>query len=365
MSLIKDVLEKAVALNASDIHLKPDKPPFFRIKGDLVESGLPQLPAEMLPKLVADIVPAQLRAKLEPEDEIDFSHLEKDVGRFRVNVFLSNNKPTFAFRHVKALVPSFEELHLPPILKDLAAIHDGIMMLCGATSCGKSTTLAAIIQSINLSECCRIITIEDPVEYMFQDERAVITQREVGLDTVSFHTALRNVLREDPDVIMIGEMRDAISMSVALRAAETGDIVLSTLHANTSSQAVQRILNFFPAEEHEQIRLSLSDNLRAIICQRLIAAVKVQVMPAVEIMINTPMVKKLLLKNQLDMLHAAIETGSEDGMQTFNQAILKLIKSGDVTEAEGLKHSPNPDALRMNLQGIFLDEGNRILGEAT
>ena len=363
MSIIKEILKKAVSQDASDIHFKANEPPFFRVQGHLTESGFPKMSADDLQCVVVDVMPEHIKRKNEPDHEMDFSHYEEGVGRFRVNVFLSHHIPTLALRHVKTQIPSIAELHLPDIFTKLVAVNGGILMVCGATSSGKSTTLAAMIHCINTNQRDRIITIEDPVEYLFPDIKSVITQREVGLDTPSFHSALKHVLRQDPDVIMIGEMRDQISLSVALSAAETGHLVLSTLHSTTAAQSIYRILSFFPAEEREQVRLSVAANLTTIICQRLVPAIRGGVLPAVEIMINTPTVHKLLLGNKLETLHAAIETGKEDGMQTFNQALFKMIKSGQVTEKEGMAHSPSPEALKMNLQGIFLDEGRRILGE--
>ncbi len=362
MSMIRNILAKAVEVGASDVHLKPDEPPFFRVHGDLAESGFPRMSVDDMKCTVVDIMPEHLRGKGAPEPEMDFSHYEEGVGRFRVNVFLSRHLPTIAFRHVKTAIPSVEQLHLPPILEKLALNNSGVIMVCGATSSGKSTTLAAMINRINTTQRSRIITIEDPVEYVFQDIKSVITQREVGLDTPSFHSALKHVLRQDPDVIMIGEMRDQVSLAVAISAAETGHVVFSTLHANTAAQSVQRILNFYPAEERDQVRHSLASNLGAVICQRLVPATAGGVHPAVEIMINTPTVHKLMLDNKLETLHAAIETGVDDGMQTFNLALYQMIKSGIVSEKDGMDYSPNPEALKMNLQGIFLDQGRRILG---
>ncbi|MFA5043697.1 MAG: PilT/PilU family type 4a pilus ATPase [Kiritimatiellia bacterium] len=362
MSIVHDILAQAVAMDASDVHLKAEAQPFFRVRGALAESGLPKLSGADLKRIVADILPDHLKSKPEPDLEMDFSHYEEGVGRFRVNVFMSRHIPTLAFRYVKTKIPTIAELRLPPILENLALKDSGIILLCGATSSGKSTTLAALLDCINRRQCCRIITVEDPLEYIFTDMRSVITQREVGLDTPSFHSALKHVLRQDPDVIMIGEMRDAISLSVALSAAETGHLVLSTLHVNTAAQSVHRILDFFPNSERDQVRMTLAGNLEAVLCQRLAPAKQGGVIAAVEVMINTPTVRKLISENKLDTLQAAIETGAEDGMQTFNQALLKLIKSGIVTEKNGLACSPSPEQLKMNLQGIFLDEGRRILG---
>ncbi len=362
MSIVHDILAKAVSMDASDVHLKIDSQPFFRVRGSLVESGLPRMGADDLARAVRDILPAHMKNKSESDLEIDCSYFEEGVGRFRVNVFMSHSIPTLAFRYVKTSIPTIETLHLPPILEKLALTDSGIIMICGATSSGKSTTLAALIDCVNRNQRARIITVEDPVEYIFTDIQSVITQREVGLDTPSFHSALKHVLRQDPDIIMIGEMRDAVSLSVALSAAETGHLVLSTMHVNTAAQSVHRILDFFPNTEREQVRMTIAGNLAAVLCQRLVPAKQGGVMAAVEIMINTPTVRKLISENKLDTLQAAIETGGEDGMQTFNQALLKLIKSGAVTEKNGLASSPSPEQLKMNLQGIFLDEGRRILG---
>ncbi len=363
MSIIREILKKAVSLDASDVHLKAYEPPYFRVAGELIQSEFPKLSPDDLKCILVDIMPEHFRKKTEPPPEMDFSHFEEGVGRFRVNVFLARHIPTMALRYVKTHIRSVAELGLPAILEKLAMLPAGVIIVSGATGSGKSTTLAAMINTINQREKLRIITIEDPVEYIFEDINSVITQREVGLDTYSFHDALKYVLRQDPDVIMIGEMRDQTSFSVALSAAETGHVVFTTLHANTAAQSVIRILDLFKIEERDPIRMSMANNLAAIICQRLVPAIKGGVVPAVEILINTPTVRKLLLENRLETINAAVETGAEDGMQTFNQSLYKLIKNGIITEEAGLNHSPNPEALKMNLQGIFLDEGRRILGE--
>ncbi len=363
MSIIHEVLVHAESLGASDVHLKSGQAPYFRINGELVGSDYQAFSDDDMRQVMDDIVPEHLRKRSAEGAEIDLSHDEPDVGRFRVNIFMSRGVPTLALRHVKTRIPSMDTLHLPAQLEKLAsAANAGIIMISGATSSGKSTTLAAMMQCINRSQRLRIITVEDPIEYLFTDDQCLITQREVGLDTPTFHSALKHVLRQDPDVIMVGEMRDDTSLRVALSAAETGHLVLTTIHSTTAPQAVGRILEYFPADERSQVRMALAGNLQAIICQRLIPAVDGTVRPAVEIMINTPTVRKLLQKNELEVLAAAIETGVEDGMQTFNQAIYNLIKSGEITEHNGLEYSGNPESLKMNLQGIFLDESRRILG---
>lgn len=362
MSVLKELLSHAVELGASDIHIKANQQPYYRLHGTLTTSGFEVVSPEYLIDVVKDILPPYLQRAYEAEHETDFSLQEEDVGRFRVNIFQSQGVPTIAMRHVNAEIPTFEQLNVPPQLADMALVERGVIILSGTTGSGKSTTLAAIIGEINRTRKKRIITVEDPIEYMFKDDQSIITQREVGLDTLTFQNALKHLMRQDPDVIMIGEMRDPISIRTSLLAAETGHLVLSTLHAGTADLAVPRMLDVFPADEQDQIRLALAGNLHAVICQRLIPNTRGTVVPAVEIMINTSTVRKLLEKNQLDVLAAAIETGGEDGMQTFNQSIYAHIKSGEITEANGMIYATNPESLRMNLQGIFLDEGSRILG---
>jgi twitching motility protein PilT len=361
MPLLRELLRQVVEQGASDIHLKPNQHPILRVHGELTPIGADPLTAEDLIQFISQILPPHVTKRFEVEHEADFSLEEPEVGRFRVNVFHSSGEPSIVMRHVKTRIPTFEELHLPPILKKVAESPRGIILACGTTGSGKSTTLAALIQHINQTDRLRILTIEDPIEYIFQDQLSVISQREVGIDTLSFHASLKHVLRQDPDVIMIGEMRDAESFMAALAASETGHLIFSTLHTGTAAQSVSRILDFFPAHERDGLRMGLSANLRAVFCQRLIPSPRYGVVPAAEIMINTPTVRKLLEKNQIEKLDAAIETGTEDGMQTFNQSIYHLIKRGDITEGEGMLRASNPEALKMNLKGIFLDESRRIL----
>jgi pilus retraction protein PilT len=264
-------------------------------------------------------------------------------------------------RYVKTQIPSFEQLGLMPIVRKIAEAPRGIVLVAGSTGCGKSTTLAAMIEHINATAKKHMVTLEDPIEYVFEDNQSVIEQREVGLDTLSFAHGLKHILRQDPDIIMIGEMRDATSFSAAISAADTGHLVLSTLHTTNASQSVGRILDFFRADEREQVRRQLSATLQAVVCQRMVGTVSGAVTPALEILINTPTVRKQLEENRLDKLAAAIETGRDDGMQSFNQALYDLVKERKVTEKEALAKASNPEALKMMFQGIFLDESRRIL----
>src|SRR6266446_6080445 len=361
MEMFQRILKTAVEGGASDVHLKIGGPVIFRIHRQLIAIECPQPTEEWINKVVKEVTPAHLHQRLDKEREIDFSYFLPGIGRFRTNLFQQRGQWCLAMRHVKTNVPSFEELGLLAQIKQTAESPRGIVLVAGSTGCGKSTTLAAMIEHINASFKKHIVTLEDPIEYVFEDNQSVIEQREVGLDTISFHHALKHVLRQDPDIIMIGEMRDDTSFSTAMSAADTGHLVLSTVHTTNASQSVSRILDFFQADEREQIRRQLAGTLQAVVCQRMVNTVAGSMTPALEIMISTPTVKKLIEENRLDKLQAAIETGTEDGMINFNQALFQLVKDGKVTEAEAMTKATNPQALEMNFKGIFLDEGRRIL----
>ena len=361
MELFQRILKTAVEGGASDVHLKIGTPVVYRINRQLVAIDCPYPTLEWMNKMVELVAPVHLKKRLEQEREIDFSYYIPSIGRFRTNLFQQRGQWCFAMRYVKTIVPSFEELGLLEQIRAIAESPRGIVLVAGSTGCGKSTTLAAMIEHINSNSKKHIITLEDPIEYVFEDNQCVVEQREVGLDTLSFHHALKHVLRQDPDIIMIGEMRDSISFTAAMSAADTGHLVLSTLHTTNAAQSVNRILDFFKADEREQIRRQLAGTLQAVICQRMVGTLAGGMTPALEVMINTPTVKKLIEENRLDKLPAAIETGSDDGMINFNQALFNLVKQGKVSEQEALTKASNPQALEMNFKGIFLDEGRRIL----
>jgi twitching motility protein PilT len=361
MELFQRILKTGVDGGASDLHFKIGTPVIFRINRQLIAIECPYPTAEWMNKVVGEIIPAHLRKRLEEEREVDFSYYLPEVGRFRTNLFQQRGQWCLAMRYVKTNVPSFEELGLPEQVKRIAEAPRGIVLVSGSTGCGKSTTLAAMLEHINANFKKHLITLEDPIEYVFEDNQSVVEQREVGLDTLSFHHALKHVLRQDPDIIMIGEMRDGLSFTAAMSAADTGHLVLSTLHTTSASQAISRILDFFKAEEREQIRRQIAGTLQAVVCQRMVNTLTRSMTPAIEIMINTATVKKMIEENRLDKLSAAIETGGDDGMITFNQALFNLVKQGKISEQEALDKASNPQALEMNFKGIFLDEGRRIL----
>jgi twitching motility protein PilT len=363
MSLITQIAKIAVDHKASDIHLKEGAPPILRINGELNPLDLPNLTNLDIEGITSKIMPNHAKIAFAESNEADFSTDLEDIGRFRVNLFVGKGKPTIAMRHVKSDIPTFETLNLPEEINRIASLRRGIVLLAGTTGSGKSSTIAAILNQINRTRYSRIITIEDPIEYNFFDKKSIITQREVGIDTSSFHSALKALMRQDPDIIFIGEMRDPISINAALLAAETGHLVFSTIHAATADAAINRMMDVFPANEQDSVRLAIAATMNTIVCQRLVPAnLPVGVVPAIEIMINTPIVKKNIELNNLTTLSTAISTGRKEGMLAFDQSIYQLIKKGWISETDAMKYATSPESLKMNLQGIFLNNQNRILG---
>lgn len=356
------ILDAVVKADGSDVHLKPEAPVRARIHGVLTALDFPWTTSLWLKNVIQRIIPVQSRERYEQSGQIDFSYYAPDIGRFRTNVYHQRGEMAIAMRFVKSQAPTLEKLGLSPILKDIALSERGIVLLAGTTGSGKSTTMAAMIEYINEMQAKNIITLEDPIEFMFEDNQCDIKQREVGVDVPSFAEGLRGVLRQDPDIILIGEMRDAVSFSAALSAADTGHLVFSTLHVTNAAQGVGRVLDFFKPDEREHVRLQLANTLRAIICQRMVRKINGGITPALEILLNTVTVRKMIEQNRLENLPAAIETGNDDGMQNFNQALLKLVKAKSVSEEEALAKASNPAALEMNLKGIFLSQSTRILG---
>jgi len=361
MELFNKILKAAVDSNASDLHIKVGTPVIFRISRELISIECPMPSLQWMNNVVEQITPPHMKKRLDEDREADFSYYVPEIGRFRTNVFQQRGQWALAMRYVKSHVASFDDLGLPEQVRHIAEEHRGIVLVAGSTGSGKSTTLAAMIEHVNANFKKHIITLEDPIEFVFEDNQSVIEQREVGLDTSSFHHALKHVLRQDPDIIMLGEMRDDTSFAAAMSAADTGHLVVSTLHTTTAAQSITRILDFFKADEREQVRRQLAGTLRAVLCQRMVPTVTGRMTPAVEILINSPLIKKMLEENRLDKISAVIEASADDGMVTFNQSLFQLVKAGKVTEKEALSKSSNPQALEMNFKGIFLNDGGRIV----
>jgi len=363
MATLTEIIQECVTKEATDLHLKVGKPPILRISNDLIFTGFPPLIQEDLQQYLDEITTPKQREKLENDKELDFSCGFKGLGRFRINVYFQRGTNGIALRRIRGQIPSFEELDLPPVLAKIASLDSGLVLVAGPTSSGKSTTIASMVDYINQTQQVHVITVEDPIEYLFSDKKSVINQREVGVDTNSFHSALKYVMREDPDIIVIGEMRDTETFEAALTASETGHLVLSTVHALDTISIITRILDFFPSNLHEQIRKQLAYHIKASICQKLLPrSDRIGLIPAVEVMVVTPTIIKLIQEDRILKIPAGMRAEKNLGMQTFNDALIKLLNDKKLTEAVAFAASPNPDALRMNLQGIFLDEDTRIIG---
>ncbi|MGE9290760.1 MAG: type IV pilus twitching motility protein PilT [Puniceicoccales bacterium] len=363
LDTIHSILKISVEKGASDIHLKSNKVPVLRLQGALIElEGYSPIRPEVIQVFIEQTTHGPFRDQWEQEFQVDYAYRLQDVGRFRVNGFMQRTRPGMVFRLVKDTPPTFEDLNHDPVLfRKLSKLKDGIVLVCGATGSGKSSTLAAMINLINQEENKHIVTLEDPIEYTYTDDRSLINQREIGIDIHSFDSGLRAVLRQDPDIILIGEMRDRSTFETALRAAETGHLVLSTLHAAHSQQAVRRLFEFFPADQQDIMKRQISEALRCTIVQKLIPNLRGDGrMPSKEVMMVDPSIRKLIEVGHFEKLHSAIESGKENGSQTFNWDLYRLVKAGAVSQETALNFSPNPKQLEMNLKGIFLSSGGLV-----
>ena len=361
-SVLHDILEIGVKENASDWHIREDANVGLRIDGKLVDVDF-RCTRPFLDDAIRQIATPVHIDEFNRTGDSDFAFEEEGGGRFRANLHKQRGKTALTLRFVKGQVPEIKELGLPEAIGQIAESNNGIVLVTGTTGSGKSTTLAGMIRHINNKLDRHIITIEDPIEYVFADDKCVIEQREVGLDAITFQSALIHVLRQDPDIIVIGEMRDRTTFETALTAAETGHLVFTTLHTTNAAQSIMRVLDLYPNDERDAIRKSLATSLQAIISQRLVVkATGTGVVPAVEILTNSPIVHKLIYENKLDKLDQAIEAGHEDGMISLNRFLLGLVNAGTITEEAALETSDNREALQMNLKGIFLstDRGGII-----
>ncbi len=364
---LKDMEKLFVACarnKASDIHLKPGQRVIFRVSTILHEVGNKVLSAEDVQRLVYEILSPAQRQRFEEEKDLDIAYSVEGVGRYRVNIFRDRGTVGLAARRVNTEIPTFEQLHLPEGVRKVAGFNQGMVIVAGPTGSGKSTTLACLLDYINMSEKCHVVTIEDPIEYLFQDKKSFFNQREIGIDVDSFPKALKHVVRQDPDVILVGEMRDVESFDAGLIASETGHLVFGTIHASSAAQCIGRLLDLFPTERQPLIRQSLSFNLKSIICQKLLPACRegVKMVPAIEILLTNSTTQKLIQSGEDKKIQDVVRGGEEEGMQDFNQSIVKLINAGLISKKVGMAYSPNPEQLKMNLQGIYLGEDRKILG---
>ncbi len=335
-----------VETDASDLHLKAGSPPVLRINGELRPQNLPNLSPQDVESVLHRITSEEQRAQFNREKELDFSWTSDDSGRFRVNAALQRGTITLAFRLVKGRVPTLADLRLPEVCGRLALKPRGLVLVTGPTGCGKSTTLAAMIDHLNGRERRHIVSIEDPIEYVHSNRLSIISQRELGADTLSYDAALIHALRQDPDVILVGEMRDLATISAALTAAETGHLVLTTLHTPSAPQTVDRIIDVFPPHQQQQVRVQLSLVLEAVLCQTLVPTVDGSGrVAAIEIMIATPAIRNLIREGKTHQLLNVIQTGAQFGMRTLDQDLAALCQAGLITIEEAQARSPNPDEL--------------------
>ncbi len=352
MKPIDKLFNDMMAQNASDLHMKAGSPPVIRVDGELRLLDEPALSPEDTKDVAAAIMTDKQIRRFSEYNEIDFAYSSPSLGRFRVNVYRQRGSISIAMRQVATKIPSFEELHLPEIIKRIALEPRGLVLVTGTTGSGKTTTLAAMIDHINCTLRRHIVTIEDPIEVLHKDRRSIINQREIGLDTDSYASALKYVLRQDPDDILIGEMRDVETVSAALTAAQTGHFVMSTLHTIDATETINRIIDFFPLHQQKQVRIMLAGTLKAIISQRLLARADGSGrVPAIEIMIATNRIRDFILDpDQAMLINDAISEGDYYGMQTFDQALLKLYEDGLITLGDAAQVASNAHDFKLLVQ---------------
>ncbi|MGE5302285.1 MAG: PilT/PilU family type 4a pilus ATPase [Alphaproteobacteria bacterium] len=362
---IQDFLRKMVEAEASDLYLTVAKPTMYRINGVITPVGDGHFKPDEIEQLANSIMNERQLKEFAETMEMNMALALPGVSRFRVNIFRQRGSVGMVIRRVRADVMTIGELGLPDILNDIAMSKRGLTLVVGATGSGKSTTLAAMVDHRNTLEAGHIITIEDPIEFVHRHKKSIVTQREVGFDTHSFQAALRNTLRQAPDVILIGEIRDTETMEAAITFAETGHLCLGTLHSNNANQAIERIMNFFPPERYAQIYLQLSLNLRAIVSQRLIPSTDGKLVVALEILMDTPRIRDLIKKGHVDVIKEAMEQGVQEGCQTFDQSLFTLYRDGKITLEQALINADSMNNLRLTIKlaGLQGDEETEQVGE--
>ncbi len=350
----------------SDLHLKVGLAPSMRLAGQLRQMQLPPLTSADMERLMFPLLTPKQKHILEEEGGVDFAHILRDVEdgevietRFRVNLFKARGSLALVARRVNNKIPNFEQLGLPPILAEITKEDTGIIILAGVTGSGKSTTIASMLQYVNENERCHILTVEDPIEYTYKDAKSIVNQREVGIDVLDWDIALKHAVREDPDIILVGEMRDQDTFLAALHAAETGHLVFGTIHAGSAPSTISRILDLFPQEMHPAMRQNLAFNLKAVIAQKLLRTTKDHTartgatrVPTCEIMRSNPTVRKLILAEEDTKLADAIRIGQDEGMMDFTESLRQLVLAEVIERSTAFEVAPSPDALKMALKGI-------------
>ena len=357
---LPDLLAMALECRASDLHLKVGRPPVLRIDGELRLTDFEPLSAAEVRRLANEVMNERLRAEYEQTGGADFAFTLDSGDRFRINVYRERDMTSVAVRRVSRDIPDFARLHLPAeTLGRICQATQGLVIFAGVTGCGKSTSIAACLDNINRHRRCHIVTIEDPIEFLFEDADSFVNQREIGTDVPTFELALKSLMREDPDVVLVGEMRDRETCATVLRAAETGHLVFTTLHASSAPGALLRLLDLFAAEEHDAIRQSLATNLVAVVCQKLVRGSRAdaRVVPATEVLLTAPTVRELIRRGEISHLSALIEAGATAGMYDFTQDLERLVREDWVEPKDAYEEAPNPEALKMALKGIAFRQG--------
>jgi len=357
---LNDYLKLMVARDGSDIYLTTGAPPSMKVQGALTPLEKNSLAPGMTKRIAYQIMDADQKAEFEHNPEMNLAISDPDIGRFRVNIFKQRNEVGLVIRNIKTEIPKIQDLGLPPILTKLIMQKRGLVLFVGATGSGKSTSLAALIDYRNTNSAGHIITVEDPIEYVHPHKKSIVNQREVGVDTNTYEEALKNTLRQAPDVILIGEIRDRETMEHALTFAETGHLAISTLHANNANQAFDRIINFFPEDRRQQLLMDLSLNVRGIVSQRLVPTLDGKRAAAIEILLGTPMISDLILKGEIGLIKDIMTKSENLGMQTFDGALYKLYKQGRISLDEALRNADSQNNLRLR---ISLDEKQETLGD--
>lgn len=350
MTDITSLLNLMVTNEASDLYITVDSEPMFRINGVLHSAGDHKLTPEETELLAKSVMSDKEQAIFDETNEQNLALSHKNLGRFRVNIYKQKNAIGLVIRSIKSIIPSLEELRLPNVLKDVALLNRGLVLIVGPTGSGKSTTLASMIDYRNTEMTGHILSIEDPIEFVHSHKKSIISQREVGMDTKDYKTALKNALRQAPDVVFIGEIRDEETMDAAIHFSETGHLCLATLHSNNANQAIERIVNFFPVAKHKQVYMDLSLNLRAIISQRLVPTIDGKRRLALEILLDSPRVKDLIHKGEVSLLKEAIEKGESIGMQTFDNSLYNLYKEKAITFDTALANADSENNLRLKIK---------------
>lgn len=347
---IAKLLGVMIEHDASDLYITVDSPPMYRINGSLRPAGNKCFSAEETEALAQGVMNDKQQKEFQASNEQNLALYYTNLGRFRVNIFRQRGQVGIVIRQIKSKILTVDDLALPPVLKDIAMTKRGLVLVVGATGSGKSTSLAALIDHRNANSAGHIVTIEDPIEFVHAHKKSIISQREIGMDTETYEIALKNALRQAPDVVLIGEIRDIETMEAAITFAETGHLCFATLHSNNANQAMERIMNFFPAERHPQIYMQLSMNLRAILSQRLVKTIDGGRAAAFEILLDSPRVKDLINKAQITELKEAMEKSTNVGMQTFDQALFDLYKAGRISFEEALKNADSANNLRLRVK---------------